>query len=91
MGKAMFFLFLLPLSWLPLGLLYRIAYLIYFLLYRILGYRKDVVIKNINTSFPKLDQKAKKQVIKDYYKHFADILVEGIKNLSISEASLKKA
>ena len=90
MGKAIFFLFLLPLSWLPLNLLYRIAYLIYFLLYRILGYRKDVVINNINTSFPNLNQKAKKQIIKDYYKHFADILVEGIKNLSISEASLKK-
>ena len=90
MGKVIFFLFLLPLSWLPLIVLYRIAYLIYFLLYRVFGYRKEVVLKNIDTSFPKLDQKAKKQIAKDYYKHFADIVVEGIKSLSISKSSLEK-
>ena len=90
MGKALFFLFLLPISWLPLAILYRLAYLIYFLLYRILGYRKKVVVQNIDASFPKLDQKAKRQITKDYYKHFADIVVEGIKNLSISKALLEK-
>ncbi len=90
MGKALFFLFFLPISWLPLAILYRLAYLIYFLLYRILGYRKKVVVQNIDASFPKLDQKAKRQITKDYYKHFADIVVEGIKNLSISKALLEK-
>ena len=90
MGKVLFFLFLLPLSWLHLIFLYRIAYLIYFLLYRVFGYRKEVVLNNIDASFPKLDQKAKKQIAKDYYKHFADIVVEGIKSLSISKASLEK-
>jgi KDO2-lipid IV(A) lauroyltransferase len=90
MGKLLFFIFLLPLSWLPLGLLYRIAYLIYFLLYRIFGYRKEVVRQNINASFPELEKEAKRQITKDFYKHFADIVVEGIKNLSISKYSLEK-
>ena len=90
MGKALFFLLLLPISWLPLFLLYRLSYLIYFLLYRVIRYRKSVVVRNINESFPRLDQKAKKQIIKDYYQHFSDIIVEGIKNLSMSEKSLEK-
>ena len=90
MGKVFFFLLLLPLSWLPLTFLYRLAYLFYFLLYRVFGYRKEVVRNNIDASFPKLDQKDKKQIAKDYYKHFSDIVVEGIKSLSISKASLGK-
>lgn len=90
MGKALFFLLLLPISWLPLFFLYRLSYLIYFLLFRVIRYRKVVVVRNINESFPKLDQKAKKQIIKDYYQHFSDIIVEGIKNLSMSEKSLEK-
>ena len=90
MGKALFYLLLLPISWLPLFLLYRLSYLIYFLLYRVIRYRKSVVVRNINESFPRLDQKAKKQIIKDYYQHFSDIIVEGIKNLSVSEKSLEK-
>lgn len=90
MGKALFFLLLLPISRLPLFFLYRLSYLIYFLLFRVIRYRKAVVFRNINESFPRLDQKAKKQIIKDYYRHLSDIIVEGIKNLSMSEKSMEK-
>ncbi len=90
MARLLFFLFLLPISWLPLTILYKIAYCIYLLLYRVISYRKEVIVNNIDASFPKLDQKAKKQIIKNYYKHFADIIVEGIKNFSISKSSLEK-
>ena len=37
-----------------------------------------------------MDSKLRKQIFKDYYLHFSDIIVEGIKNLSISEKELNK-
>lgn len=90
MGKALFYLFLLPLSLIPLRLLYGISSILYVLIYYIFGYRKAIVLKNIDNSFKDLDAKTRKQIAKDYYKHFADILVEGVKNLSISKTSLAK-
>lgn len=90
MGKILYFLFLLPLSWLPLGILHLISYLLYFWLYYIIGYRKKIVLNNLSKSFPEMDSKLRKQIFKDYYLHFSDIIVEGIKNLSISEKELHK-
>ena len=37
-----------------------------------------------------MDPKLKRQILKDYYLHFSDIIVEGIKNLSITEKELNK-
>ena len=90
MGKILYFLCLLPLSWLPLGILHLISYLLYFCLYYIIGYRKKIVLNNLSKSFPEMDSKLRKQIFKDYYLHFSDIIVEGIKNLSISEKELNK-
>lgn len=90
MGKLLYFIFLLPLSWLPLSVLHLFSYLLYFCLYYIIGYRKKIVSNNLSKSFPQMDPKLKRQILKDYYLHFSDIIVEGIKNLSITEKELNK-
>ena len=88
MGTIVFYLVLYPLSLLPLWFLYGLSELIYILLYYIIGYRKKIVINNLKNSFPEASAKEIQKITKAYYRHFSDIIVEGIKNLSISKKEL---
>lgn len=90
MGRAFYYLFLYPLSLLPLPILYGLSRLIYFILYRIIAYRKAVVFRNIQNSFPDKSLKEREALAKAFYIHFSDIIVEGIKNLTISKKQLLK-
>ena len=77
-------------SLLPLWVLYIFSDLFYFLLISILPYRKAVIIKNLKASFPNSNKKELNKLKKEVYRHFSDLLIEGIKNLSISKDELKK-
>jgi len=82
--------FLLLLSRLPLGLLYGISWFIYVLMYYIIGYRKKVVKENLALCFPEKTLKERNQIAKQFYKRFADTIVEIIKVLTISETEIKR-
>jgi KDO2-lipid IV(A) lauroyltransferase len=90
MSAVLYYLIVFPISFLPLGLLYKLSDLLYFIFTRIFPYRKSVIIGNIQRSFPDKSEDEQQQLVKDFYRHFTDILVEGIKNLSISKKQLKK-
>ena len=90
MSALLYYLIVFPISFLPLGLLYKLSDLLYFIFTRIFPYRKSVIIGNIQRSFPDKSEDEQQQLVKDFYRHFTDILVEGIKNLSISKKQLKK-
>lgn len=77
-------------SLLPLSVLYRFSDLFYLLLISVIPYRKAVIIKNLKTSFPNSNKKEINKLKKEVYRHFSDLLIEGIKNLSISKDELKK-
>lgn len=79
-----------PISLLPLGLLYYVADFLFFILWYIYPYRKKYVRKNIRNSFPSLNHKERKEIKKQFYRYFADLLIESIKNLSISKKELLK-
>ena len=86
------YLFTIPfvylLSLLPTGLLYRIAGGVAWLLEHTIKYRKEVVIENIATSFPTKSEAEVKEIAHQFYRHFADMLVENIKALTISPEEL---
>ncbi len=90
MSALLYYLIVFPISFLPLGLLYKLSDLLYFIFTRIFPYRKSVIIGNIQRSFPDKSELEQEQLLKQFYRHFTDILVEGIKNLSISKKQLKK-
>ena len=77
-----------PISLLPLGILYYLADLLFFILWYIYPYRKKYVRKNIRNSFPSLNQIERKRIKKQFYKYFADLLIESITNLSITKKEL---
>ncbi len=82
--------FLYLISLLPFFVLYRIADLIYVILYYITGYRKAVVIENLQYAFPEKNKDELKKIAKKFYLNFVDNWIETIKLLSISKATLNK-
>ncbi|MCU0360115.1 MAG: lysophospholipid acyltransferase family protein [Bacteroidia bacterium] len=76
-------------SLIPFFLLYPLSNLFSFLLYYIIGYRKEVVIHNLKKSFPEKSQKEIKKITKQFYIHFVDVIFETIKLISISEKRFK--
>lgn len=90
MTRLTYFLFVVPLSYLPLCILYRFSDLLYLLLITLIPYRKKVIEENIMRSFPEFSKSERAKLKRDFYKHFADLLIEGVKNLSISKVELEK-
>jgi KDO2-lipid IV(A) lauroyltransferase len=88
MNRLIFGIVLL-LSRLPLIFLYRLSDLFYVVLISVFPYRKKVIETNLKKSFPGLNPKEIRQLRNKFYRHFADLVIEGIKNLTISKAKLK--
>lgn len=77
-------------SYLPAGLLYKLADLIAFVLERIVHYRKAVVYANLKSSFPDFRDQDIKQIAHLSYQNLADRIVENIKCFSISKEQINK-
>ena len=78
------------LSLLPFWALYVLSDGIYFIIYRLVGYRKKVVRKNLSTAFPEKSEEERREIERKFYHWLCDYFVEAIKLLSISKKSLDK-
>lgn len=85
-----FYGILIPISRLPFRVLYLISDVIYFILYRGVGYRKRVVMKNIASAFPDKSQEEHLLIMQAFYRHLCDLMVENIKVFTISEKELNR-
>ncbi|WP_415374237.1 lysophospholipid acyltransferase family protein [Patiriisocius sp. Uisw_017] len=88
------FILVYPLIWVlsrfPLRVLYFFSDVLYVLTYRIIGYRKAVVRKNIKIAYPDISEEKLKTIEKKFYHHFCDLFIEMIKTMGISEAEMNK-
>jgi KDO2-lipid IV(A) lauroyltransferase len=64
--------------------LYRVSDLMFVLFYHVVGYRKKVVRDNIEKSFPEKSQLEVKQIMRGFYRHFCDLIVESLMIFRIS-------
>ncbi len=90
MGKIAYYIIIIPFSYLPLPILYLFTDFLYLLLISIIPYRKNVIESNLERSFPNKTNKEIKQLKRKFYRHFTDLLAEGIKNLSLSKDGYAK-
>lgn len=86
-----------PLGWLlhavallPLGALYVIADVIFFLSYYIVGYRKKVVIKQLSDAYPEKSPREIRLIARRFYRNFADYIVETLKLRHISDKEMRR-
>jgi len=88
--KALYYLVLKPISFLPFFALYGLGRIIFFFVYRVFGYRKPVVMENLKKSFPNKSSDELAQISKNFYRHLSNLIVESIKIFSISGESAQK-
>jgi len=70
--------------------MFMIADFLYFVTYYIIKYRRAVVEKNLEISFPNISKKDRKRIIKKFYKNFSDVLIESLMAISLSKEELKQ-
>lgn len=60
----------------PLRMLYGLSSFLAFVIHRLLRYRRHVVEKNVELCLPQLSKEQRKHVVRQFYRHLADIAVE---------------
>lgn len=58
------------------------------LLYRVIGYRRQIVSLNIKHAFASLSDKVRRQLVKDYYRHLGTLLYEMVLGVRLSAKQL---
>ena len=93
MKKALYYLLYASwylLSHLPLSALYVLSNFIFFIVFRILRYRRRTVWVNLVTSFPELEPEEHKDIERKFYRWFCDYLVENIKLMNMKPEEMKQ-
>ena len=68
----------------PLFIWYPIARFLAWMSWRVIPYRRHVVVGNLKASFPEWTDAQRERVIRDYYRGFADMLVEVMRSLRLT-------
>lgn len=75
---------------LPFGALYVLADVLALLMHRVAGYRRKVVRRNLEESFPEMSARERRDVERKFYRFLADCFVETVKLSSISDAEMRR-
>jgi KDO2-lipid IV(A) lauroyltransferase len=87
--KLLYFGIILPLSKLPLFLLYRVSDFLYIIML-VIGYRKEVIGDNIQKAFTNKKPSEVKRIRRKFYRHFCDIIIESFKSFSMSNEEINR-
>ncbi|WP_289062631.1 lysophospholipid acyltransferase family protein [uncultured Zobellia sp.] len=92
--QLLVFILVYPLLWiisiLPYRLFYGFSDFVFFWVYRVVGYRKNVVQQNLELVFPDKTESEIKDIQKKFYHHMCDMFLEMVKTMSLSKAAVKK-
>lgn len=92
--QLVLYILIYPFIWiisiLPFPILYFLSDVIYFLVYRVIKYRKRIVRGNIALALPHLSDKERNIIEKKFYSHLCDMFLEMAKTLSISRKEIEK-
>jgi KDO2-lipid IV(A) lauroyltransferase len=75
---------------LPFPILYLFSDFVYFLLYKLIKYRRKIVFDNLSKCFPDKSEAEINKICRAFYHHLSDITLESIKGMTISLNTLSK-
>ena len=78
------------LSLLPLKVHYLLSDLLYFIIYKMFGYRIRVVRQNLESSFPEKDTPELRVIERRFYHCLCDYFVETVKTMTMSERQMRR-
>jgi KDO2-lipid IV(A) lauroyltransferase len=82
--------FLWLITWLPLRVLFIFSDLFFLVVYYLVGYRKDIVRRNLEKSFPEKGRKELRKIERKFYLHLCDSFIEWIYPLHRSAKQMEK-
>lgn len=89
MTPVLYYIIIKPISLLPWPLLYFLSDILYWVIYKVFRYRVKIVNQNLTRSFPNKTDQEIRQLRRNFYHHFCDIMVESLKIFSISGEDAK--
>ncbi|MEI6174121.1 MAG: lysophospholipid acyltransferase family protein [Bacteroidota bacterium] len=93
MDKLTYFIFrfyILLFRFIPFRILFYFADMVFYLIYYVVGYRKQVVFSNLRNSFPEKSTEEITTIAKSFYHHLSDMLIESLKAFTMTEESVMK-
>ncbi|MEQ9186369.1 MAG: lysophospholipid acyltransferase family protein [Cryomorphaceae bacterium] len=90
LSMLLYYLVILPISYLPFSLLYRLSDVLYVVLYGVFKYRRAVVAMNLERSFPEKNKNELLDIERKFYRHLCDLVVEGLKGFNTSYSQVKE-
>ncbi|WP_149275741.1 lysophospholipid acyltransferase family protein [Pareuzebyella sediminis] len=92
--QLLVFILAYPLLWLisilPQPLLYAFSDFVFFIVYHVVGYRKNVVRENLELVFPQKSKKEIDTLQKSFFRHMCDMFIEMVKTMNLSKAEVEK-
>jgi KDO2-lipid IV(A) lauroyltransferase len=82
--------FFVSISYLPFWILYGISDFFFVILRYVVKYRYKLITENITYAFPYKSEKEIAGIRTKFYRHFCDLIIEGVKMYSISEKQMEK-
>ena len=77
-------------SFIPLNILYSISNFVKWVLHRGVKYRRNIVESNLKACFPEKNKDEIEYLISQFYNNFSQVLLEGLKALSMDEAEINR-
>lgn len=93
MGTLGYFIalpFIYGISLLPFPLLYLVSDLFNLVIFRLIGYRKEVVLTNLRNSFPEKSETEIQAIAAKFFQWFCDLTLETLKTLTVSPEAVRK-
>ncbi len=87
---ALYLCIFMPLAWLPLWILYGISDFLYFIFYRCMHYRTEIVRRHLADSFPEKSPEELLEIERAFYHQFCDNIVETVKLLCVSDTTIDR-
>ena len=89
MNNILYYILILPISYLPKNLLYGLSNISYLILGRVIKYRNHIITTNLKNSFPNKPNSALIEIKQSFYKHFCDLIFESLKGFTISKKNIE--
>lgn len=89
-GRLIYYLFIIPVSKLPTGLLRVLSRILYCLLKYVIRYRSAIIDSNLKNAFPDKRVKEIREIKDRFYRHLSIVFLDGIKSFSITKDQLRQ-
>ena len=84
--RALYYILVLPISYLPINILYLFTDILYLIIYKLIGYRKEVVFTNLKNSFTEKTEKEITEISTVFFRQLFNLIMEVIKMMSASKS-----